>query len=139
MIARKPHIACALLCGCCDNPTLWRYTSGGIFDWQQDFSKGGEYTAFGVQPHQGGYLTTGGASWFGGFAYDMGVWKFTSTGGIDTTFATSGEILFDAGDAEGLGLVVDQNDRIVVVGHIDIASNWNSTKTQFCSSTRFTP
>ncbi|MFV1983053.1 MAG: hypothetical protein ACC657_05880 [Thiohalomonadales bacterium] len=110
---------------------LWRYTTAGILD--QTFNTTGFVTsnnatndsAYDVALQSDGNIVVVGDSWASGFDTQMIVWRYTSTGILDTNFNTTGWVTHPgvpdttgySNDARGVAIQAD--GKIVVTGNSD--------------------
>jgi uncharacterized delta-60 repeat protein len=110
---------------------VWRYTEDGILDntfngkgfVTFETSTGGDLvdTATDLIIDSQDRIVVSGFSTSSTTNKDMTLWRFNSDGSLDTTFATVGYVTHDGaagpnGRDQGMDLVLDQLDRIVVAG-----------------------
>ncbi len=63
---------------------------------------------------------------FGSTNLNLIVWRFTSTGTLDSTFGSSGYVTFDgSNDDRGYSVAVDSSDRVLVVGSTSDGNDLN--------------
>jgi uncharacterized delta-60 repeat protein len=113
-----------------EDMVIWRYNSNGTLDTSfnalgyvvHNSAAGGNGSDFGrvVTADSNGNILVAGRSW-NGSNDDMVIWRYDSTGVIDTSFNTAGFVVHNGaagGNSHdiGEGLVIDQNGRILVTG-----------------------
>jgi len=108
---------------------VWRYTSTGSLDTtfnttgyvtQAGTAGGNDDEAYAVAVDSLGRIVVEGLSKDASGHWEMAVWRYTSTGGLDTTFNGTGYVtqVGTAGgnDDEGYSVAVDSLGRVVVAG-----------------------
>ncbi len=100
---------------------IWKYTPGGDLDTSFGssgvavYSGGSSQTqAMGIVVDSSGRLVTAG---YDGTENDLFLWRYDSTGTIDTGFDGDGVVVFDGGAEDAAnGIVLDSEGRILVTG-----------------------
>lgn len=102
---------------------VWRYNVDGTLDTSFNsqgyvvYNSGNDDRGRNLIVNGSGNIFVTGGSWD---QYDMKVWKFTSSGVLDTVNFNppNGYVMFDSGDQEdGRGISLDVNGNIVVCGY----------------------
>lgn len=97
--------------------TLGYRTIGGTYTSEVDYM-------FGLGIDSTNRIVATGMLFNSGTSRDMAVWRFTSTGAMDSTFASSGQLLYNYWVYDwGKDLIVLPDDRIVIGGYVDNSSD----------------
>ena len=106
---------------------VWRYNSDGTID--TTFGTGGVFTsagaaggttddaAYGIAFDGAGRILVCGKSADSGNQAKMTVWRLNSNGTLDTTFGTTGYVVYGT-TASGNDIAIDQTGKIIVGGYI---------------------
>ena len=120
---------------------IWRYNSNGTVDTSFNtvgsahsggVAGGTLDSGYAVRVDTSGRYVVGGTSQNAANGTEMALWRYTSTGALDTTFAGTGKLHFGSTGAagetgilevdKGAALELDSQGRIVVAGHSANAS-----------------